>query len=168
MKKYLSIIVLFVLLSNNYASAQDASPFEGVWYPTKETYIEAINIKDIGDDKLLVQFKTSKGIEKHKVDIPTDNTITISVCYEESYGKWKLRGNMIMTASGGTYGEATTIYSRNSVANREKEYVSYRLELVDGNIQMQTRFSGDYLDSGNRVVFDQSSNWVNVAEFTNW
>lgn len=167
MKKYLSIIVLFVLLSNNYASAQDASPFEGVWYPTKETYIEAINIKDIGDDKLLVQFKTSEGIKKHKVDIPTDNTITITVCYEESYGKWKLRGNMIMTDSGGTNGEATKIYLR-TVANRVKEYLSYRLELIDGNIQMQKCLTGDYLDRGDRVVFSQSTNWLYVAEFTNW
>ena len=168
MKKYLSIIVLFVLLSNNYASAQDASPFEGVWYPTKETYIEAINIKDIGDDKLLVQFKTSEGIKKHKVDIPTDNTITITVCYEKLYGNWKLRDNMIMIDSGGTNGEATKIYLRNSVAYCEIGYVSYRLKLIDGNIQMHKYLTNDYLDRGDRVVFSQSTNLLYVAEFTNW
>ena len=169
MKKYLIIIVLFITLANNHVIAQDASSFEGTYYSTNEKLIiKAIKITDTGDGKLLVQFKTSKGIEKHEVDVPGSNTFTVTVLEEESFGKYKIMNGKIITASGGSHGEATEIYHRNSVATREMEYISYRFTLIDGNIRMEYRFFSNYLDSYNQVLFNQSSNWGVAGEYTSW
>jgi hypothetical protein len=169
MKKYLIIIVLFITFSNNHVIAQDASSFEGTYYSANEKLIiKAIKITDTGDGELLVQFKTSKGIEKHKVNIPKNNTFTVTVLEEESFGRYKIMNGKIITASGGSHGEATEIYYENSVATREMEYISYRLTLIDGNIRMEYRFFSNYLDNNNRLLFDQSSNWGVAGEYTSW
>ena len=169
MKKYLIIIVLFITFSNNHVIAQDASSFEGTYYSANEKLIiKAIKIADAGDGKLLVQFKTSKGIEKYQVDIPDNNTFTITIREDASFGHWKIRNGNIITASGGGNGEVTTIYHGNATATREIEYISYRLTLIDGNIRMEYRFFSDYLDNNNRLLFDQSSNWGVAGEYTSW
>ena len=168
MKKYLIIIVLFITFFNNHVIAQDTSSFEGTYYSTNEKlFIKAIKITDTGDGELLVQFKTNKGVEKYKADIPNDNTFTITARENTSFGHWKIRNGKIITASGGSLGEVTTIYYGNATATQEIEYRSYRLTLIDGNIRMEYRFFSNYLDN-NRLLFDQSSNWVVAGEYTSW
>ncbi|MBR5003037.1 MAG: hypothetical protein IKY13_05940, partial [Bacteroidaceae bacterium] len=91
--KYLWLLAA-VLLSTFSLKAQESSSFEGVWDAVKQTLvIKSIKIQDIGDNKLLVMFKTKDGIEQKEVEKPSGNSLIVTFIDEVNYGKWRLGYN---------------------------------------------------------------------------
>lgn len=172
--KYLCLLAA-VLLSTFSLKAQESSSFEGVWDAVKQTLvIKSIKIQDIGDNKLLVMFKTKDGIEQKEVKKPSGNSLIVTFIDEVNYGKWRLgyndrRDDYIIGMEGSeSAGYATEIYVRDRYATIEYEYIRYKLVLENGNIHMYYTFYSDYTDDYQIVLFKQSSKWGDAGIYTNW
>ena len=174
MRTKLTILLIAVLLSSLTLKAQETS-FEGIWNAVKKTsVIKAIKIQDIGDNRLLVMFKTNDGIEQKEVEKPTGNSLIVTLVDEVVYGKWRVgyrngSYNYIIGMDGSeSAGEATAVYIPNTYATINYEYISYQMALKNGNIELYYKFHGDYTNEYNDVLFMQSSRWSEYGTYTNW
>ena len=177
-KRYL-IIVLLSIFGICPISAQDNNlqEFVGVWNPSK-TGGKMGNIKiSIREGKLYIQMKMDNSVKKIDDVAINGDTITWSYVDEKNYGKWYLgrwwetNEIEILVAhndgSVGSNGAPTEIYVRNKPANMEIECWGFKGVLNDDELQISSRYYGDYYSDGTKV-FSQSSNWILESTYTNW
>jgi len=161
------------------AQDSDLQKFVGIWTPSNKGWIGNIKIS-LKDGNLFVQMKTDEGLKQTANVTSRGNEITWSYVDETNYGKWYLgmwiwastgeREECILVDNGngthGTNGAPTKIYKRGR-ANREVNYWGFRGILNDGNLEVSSKYWGEYFDNRD-LLFEQSSNYTSYSIFTNW
>ncbi|HJH76762.1 MAG TPA: hypothetical protein OIM43_07105 [Prevotellaceae bacterium] len=181
-KVLLTMMLIITLAVFGQQSSNDHKKFLGVWNCSKTNGIYG-NIKITeSDGELYVQVKTElDGIKKAKAYV-NNGVLQWTFVNRINYGKWKIgaqwhdgyRPDMIVVyhndGSYGSNGDHTGKYPQyyqGCTANKEIEYVSFKGEIKNGDMQIYFLFGSDYC-SDNIPLFYQSSLWVLYDTYTNW